>query len=207
MTWQTDLYDAMLADVISLTSRPDAEGENALALRAATTNMHLTDAYWRDSLTVNVQLPNDSNLVALDVNTLFPGARGFRTVRPIDINGNLVQMGQGNEIQIVEMGDIYDPEYGHLRSNIAYTSGSNLVIRCPMSSYGYVVDYMRAPQTTRSLYDSWIAQMYPSGIIFWAAALVFNTNGNEEKAKSYLNQVEKLYIPQLKQNALFSAIR
>lgn len=207
MTWQTTLYDAMLADVNSLTSRADATAESAIALRAATTNMHMSDTYWRDAVTASVQLPNASNLVALDINTLFPGARGFQSIRPLDVNGNVVVMGEGNEIEIVEMGDIYDSEYGTLRNNIAYTSGSNLVVRCPMNSNGYAVSYLRAPQTSRTLYDSWIAQMYPSGIIFWAAALVYQTNGNEEKAKNYLLQVEKFYIPQLKQNALLSVMR
>ena len=212
MTWQTDLYDGMVADIVELTKRPDLEAEAKIAMRAATTNTHLTDAYWRDCATVQVQLPNSSNQLALDVSTLFPGCRGFQTIRPIDQNFNLIAPGwldgEGREtIEIVEMGDIYDPQYGNLRNNIAYTSGSSLVIRSPITCWGYAISYLKAPQVRRDLYDSWIAQMAPDVIIFWAAAILFNTNGNEEKAKSYLSQVEKLYIPQLKSNFLLSAMR
>lgn len=207
MTWQQDLYDSMLTDVVTLTNRSDLEGECAIALRAATTNAHLTDAYFRDIAVTQVQLPNSSNQLGLDIPTLFGLVRGFSTIRPIDQNFNVLSPVESQRIEIVEMGDIYDPEYGNLRTNIAYASGNSLVIRCPIQCWGYVVEWVKAPQTRRDLYDSWIAQLAPSVIIFWAAALVMNTNGNEEKARSYLTQVEKLYIPQLKSNFLLSAMR
>lgn len=207
MTWQTDLYDSMLADVISVTNRPDLEVENAIALRAATTNAHLTDIYFRDIAVTQVQLPNSSNQLGLDIPTLFGLVRGFMDVRPIDQNFQLLSPGQNSVIEIVEAGDIYDPEYGNLRTNIAYASGSSLVIRSPIQCWGYAVQWAKSPQTRRDLYDSWIAQIAPSIIIYWAAALVLSTNGNDEKARSYLSQVEKLYIPQLKSNFLLSAMR
>lgn len=207
MTWQTDLYDSMLADVISLTNRPDLEVENAIALRAATTNAHLTDMYFRDVATTQVQLPNGSNQLGLDIPTLFGLVRGFVDIRPIDQNFNLMSPSESTKIEIVEIGDIYDPEYGNLRTNIAYASGSSLVVRSPIQCWGYTVQWVKAPQVRRDLYDSWIAQIAPSIIIYWAAALVLSTNGNEEKSRSYLTQVEKLYIPQLKSNFLLSAMR
>lgn len=212
MTWQTDLYDSMLEDIYTLTNRPDLEGETRIALRSATVNAHLTDIYFRDRITNQVQLPNASNQVAFDIPTLFPGFRGLVDVRPIDMNFNLIAVGNGlngNDplIEVVEMGDIYDPQYGNVRTNIAYASGDKIVVRSPISCWGYAFEYARAPQTTRELYNSWIAQMAPAIIQFWAAAIVFNTNGNEEKARSYLNQVDKFYIPQLKQSFLLSAQR
>lgn len=207
MTWQTELYDSMLADVISVTNRPDLEVENAIALRAATTNAHLTDIYFRDIAVTQVQLPNSSNQLGLDIPTLFGLVRGFMDVRPIDSNFQLISPSQSSKIEIVEAGDIYDPEYGNLRTNIAYASGSSLVVRSPIQCWGYAVQWAKSPQTRRDLYDSWIAQIAPSIIIYWAAALVLSTNGNEEKARSYLSQVEKLYIPQLKSNFLLSAMR
>lgn len=206
MTWQTDLYDAMLADVISITNRPDLESETAIALRSATTNAHLTDAYFRDCATTQVQLPNGSNQWGIDIATMFPNFRGCGQVRPTDINQNLVILAPESQINVVEMGDIYD-DYGSLRTNIAYVSGSSLVVRSPITSYGLAVEWFQAPNTRRAQYNSWIAQMAPSIIIFWAAGIVLTTNGNEEKARNYLNQVEKFYIPQLKQNFLLGVMR
>lgn len=207
MTWQTDLYDSMLTDVISLTNRPDLEVECAIALRAATTNAHLTDMYFRDIAVTQVQLPNSSNQLGLDIPTLFGLVRGFVDIRPIDSSFNVLAPSTGSKIEIVEAGDIYDPEYGNLRTNIAYASGSSLVVRSPIQCWGYAIQWVKSPQVRRDLYDSWIAQIAPSIIIYWAAALVMSTNGNDEKARNYLSQVEKLYIPQLKSNFLLSAMR
>lgn len=207
MTWNTDLYDATLADVVGLTNRADLEVESAIAMRAATTNAHLTDAYFRDFAATQVQLPNSSNQLGLDISTLFGNVRGFSTIRPIDQNFNLIAPGNDSLIEIVEIGDIYDPDYGNLRTNIAYASGSTLVVRSPIQCWGYAVEWLKAPQIRRDLYDSWIAQMAPAIIIYWAAALVLATNGNEEKSRNYMNLVEKFYIPQLKSNFLLTAVR
>lgn len=206
MTWQTDLYDSMLADVISLTNRPDLEAETAIALRSATTNAHLTDAYFRDCAVTQVQLPNGANQWGIDIPTMFPNFRGCGQVRPADINQNLIILPPEQRIEVVELGDVYD-DYGSLRTRIAYCSGSTLVVRSPVTSYGLAVEWFQAPNTRREWYNSWIAQMAPAVIVLWAAAMVFSTNGNEEKAKNYLLQVEKLYIPQLKQNFLLGVMR
>lgn len=207
MTIQTDLFDSMLEDIYTLTNRPDLEAETALALKAATTNAHLTDVYPRDCVTDHVQLPNSAGAVALNISTLFPLMRGISTIRPTDINGLALAPNDWNHIEVVELGDIYDPEYGNLRTKIAYISGDSLVVRYPINVNGFIVEWIRAPQTRRELYNSWIAQMAPSVIHYWAGAIILNTNGNEEKARSYFSQVEKFYIPQLKSNFLLGAQR
>lgn len=207
MTIQTDLYDEMLENIITLTNRPDLEGETKLALQSATTNAHLTDVYPRDVTSVQVQLPNGANQLALDTPTLFPRIRGISTVRPLDVNQQVISGDRCNQIEVVELGDIRDPEYGNIRNNIAYMSGDKLIIRAPIQGWGFLVDYVQAPQTRREQYSSWVAQLAPSIIWYWAAALVFSTNGNEEKARNYLSQVEKFYIPQLKSNFLITQSR
>lgn len=207
MSFQTDLYDSMLENVIALTARPDLEAETAIALRAATTNAHLTDAYVRDCVTQYVQIPNAVGAVSLNISTLFPQFRGISKVRPADVNGNLISMGDRGGIEIVELGDVFDQEYGTLRTNLAYVSGDSLVIRSPYNVNGFVIDWFRAPKVRRTEYDSWIAQLAPTIIELWAAALVFSTNGNDEKARNYLTQIQQFYIPQLKSNFLLGAMR
>lgn len=210
MTWQTDLYDQMVADIVEYTARPDQQAEIEIAMRTATTNAHLTDAYFRDRITTQVQLPNSANQFAIDIPTMLPGLRGLIDIRPIDMNQNLLYLDgytTAPHIEIVEAGDIYDPDYGNVRPNIAYVSGTNLTIRYPMSVGGFVVEYLRSPQTRRELYTSWIAQEVPAIIIFWAAAILYSTNGNMEKAQALLKQVEQFFIPQLKQNYLLANMR
>lgn len=207
MTIQTDLYDDMLAQIYVLTNRPDLEGETKIALRTATLNAHMSDMYPRDCVTDWVQLPNTAGAVAINMSTTFPNARGFSKIRATDIQGAAYPEQDWNKIEIVELGDIYDPQYGNLRTNIAYISGDSLVIRLPLNVGGFLVEWMKAPQTKRELYNSWIAQIAPAIIWFWAAAIVMSTNGDDEKARNYLNQIEKFYIPQLKSNFLLGAAR
>lgn len=207
MTYQTTLYDGMLADIYTLTNRPDLDAETAIALRTATTNAHLTANYPRDVTTSQVQLPNSSNQVAFNMSTLFPNCRGFMDIKPIDSSFNILPLWQNQLIEIVEMGDIYDPVYKNLRTNIAFVSGDQLVVRCPVQNWGYAIQWSVAPQTQRALYNSWIAQMAPAIILYWAAAIVLATNGAEQKAADYMKQIEKFYIPQLQSNFLLSVQR
>lgn len=207
MTFQTDLWDEMLQDIYSLTNRDDLEAETAIALRTATSNAHLSANYPRDVTVTQVQLPNSSNQVAFDMPTLFPNCRGFLDIKPIDSSFNILPLYQNPLIEIVEMGDIYDPEYKNLRTNIAFVSGAQLVVRCPIQCWGYMIQWSVAPQTRRELYNSWIAQMMPSAILYDAASIVLNTNGNEEKSVRYRKMVDDVYYPQLKSNFLLSAIR
>lgn len=167
----------------------------------------MTDFYSRDAAVVQVQIPNAAQMTAIDIPTVLPRFRGLSTIRPIDVNLNIITSSRENEIEVVEIGDIYDPVYRTIKNFIAYVSGSKVVVRCPVTNYGFAIEYFQAPKTRREEFDSWIAQLAPDIIQFWAAAIVLNTNGNEEKAKNYLLQVEKFYIPQLKSNFLTGAAR
>ena len=210
MTWQTDLYDEMVADVVTYTNRRDQVGEIEIAMRTATQNAHLVDMFFRDKVTTQVQLPNGSVQFAIDIPTMLPGLRGLVDIRPCDLNGNVLYtdtFSNSSPIEIVENNDIYDPQYGNVKPNIAYVSGSNLIIRYPISIGGFIVEYARAPQTRRELYNSWIAQEVPAIITFWASAIIFSTNGNQEKAQSLLKQIQDFFIPQLKQNYLLAKMR
>lgn len=208
MSFQTDLYDAMLADIYVLTKRPDLEEETELALRTATRNAHHSDFYNRDHATQVVQLPNAAYQASLDIQNLLPRFRGVESIVPIDVNGNAITAtGDGNQIEVVEIGDIYDYNYKTLRNNIAYVAGTNLNIRTSWNSYGFIIGYYQSPLTRREQYNSWIAQLYDPVIVYWAASIVLNTNGNEEKANKYLKQVMEQYIPYLKANYLLGKAR
>lgn len=204
MSAQTDLYDGMVADIMTLTNRPDLQGETEIALRTATSTLHGAFNFPRDLATAIVKLPNSSYQVAIDIQVSLPRLRGLSLIRGLDVNHQpLVQP----QIDIVEIGDIYNPEYGILKSNIAYMGGTSLNVLTNVPLYGFVIDFYQAPQTRREFYNSWIAQLSPEAIVFLAAALVFQTNGNEEKARSYLAMVENMYKPDLISDYGLSAIR
>lgn len=204
MTAQTDLYDQMLADVYTLTNRPDLEAETAVALRSATISIHSRAAFSRDSTVSVVKIPNAAFIFSIDIQLQLPKLRGVSTVRLLDINYNPVEYPR---IEIREMGDIYDPEYQTLLNNIAYIAGTSLTVRSAVAGYGALVEYFKLPETRRDTYNSWIAQLSPDAIVYSAAAKVLLTNGNEEKGKSYLNLVNNSLVPDLISNFATSEMR
>jgi hypothetical protein len=206
MSLQTDLYDSIYNDVITLTGRPDLADETAVAIRTATLSIHGRTNWPRDLQTQLVKLPNSSNITALDIQVLFPRFRGLASVRITDVNFSPIN-GPDAIIEPVEVGDIYDPIYGQLRNNIAYVGGTTLNIRNYTACYGYLVDYYSIPQVRRDAYSSWIAQLSPDAIVYQAASIVLSTNGNEEKAKAYSNMVEKQLVPDLVSNFLTTIMR
>lgn len=204
MSVHTDLYDSIYNDVMELTKRPDLESETAIAVRTATSSIHGRAAFPRDVVTELVKIPNVSFITALDIQTLFVGLRGISSVRITDVNYAALE---SPEIEIVEMGDIYDPVYRTLRNNIAYLAGTSLIIRCGVGSYGFIVEYFKIPSVKRDTYNSWIAMLAPDVIVHQAASLVFATNGNEEKSQKYASIVDKMLFPELVSNYLTAAMR
>lgn len=206
MSVATDLYDSMVADITTLTARPDLEGEIEIALRTATSSAHLSDAYARDYQLTPVQLPNASYQTSLDVPTLFPRMRGLGSIQPLDSNFQPILLPPENKVNIIELGDIYD-DYGSVRNNVAYLAGDKLNIRSATNDNGYLVGWFMAPNTRRDYYSSWIAQLYPDVILYWAASIVLDTNGNEAKATKYMNMTLQIHVPFLKANFLLGELR
>lgn len=204
MTWNTDLYDSIAQDVMTLTGRPDLADETAVAIRTATTSVHSRAAFPRDLRSDLVKLPNASFQSQLDIQVLLPRFRGVSTIRIVDTQFSPVE---SPEIEIVEPDDIYDPVYRSVRNNIAYVAGTSINIRTALAASGYMIEWYQMPATRREDYNSWIAQIQPDPIVYMAAALVFTTNGNDEKAASYTRIVDRQLFPELLSNFVTSKMR
>ena len=205
MTYSTDLFDGMVADVVTLTARPDLAAETALAVRTATNNAHFCDAFPRDLQGFVVQLPIASYVSQLDIPTLFPRLRALSAVKQLDVNKVPLANGSG-AITIIELADIYD-EYSSLRNNVAYIAGDKLNVKSAISCDALLIEWFKAPAVKREQYSSWIAELYPDVILYWAASLVLSTNGNEEKAAKYMQMTVQVHIPFLKSNFLLGELR
>jgi hypothetical protein len=110
-------------------------------------------------------------------------------------------------IDIIELGDIYDPVYKTLRHDVCYIAGAGVNIKTSVPASAFLLEYLRSPQVQRTTYDSWIAVEFPTIIIYSAAAIVLGTNGNEEKSKNYRTMVAEELQPTLDANFLTSIIR
>lgn len=206
MSVQTDLFDGMVADIISITNRPDLADETALALRTATVNCHLSDAYARDVQVSSIQLPSPVYVTTLNIATLFPKLRGLSLIQAMDVNYTPIAVTPDSRMEIIELSDVYD-SYGALRNNIAYIAGNQINIRCLINSYGFFVTWFNLPEVKRDTYNSWIANIYPDAILYWAASIVLDTNGNEAKAAKLMKFTQEINIPFLKANFLLGEQR
>lgn len=206
MTVQTDLFDGMVADVISITNRPDLSDETALAVRTATVNCHLSDAYARDVQVSSIQLPAPVYATGLDISALFPKLRGLSLIQAMDVNYQPIEVTPESRMKVIELSDVYD-SYGALRNNIAYIAGNQINIRSLVNSYGFFVTWFNLPEVKRDTYNSWIASIYPDAILYWAASIVLDTNGNEAKAAKLMRLTQEVNIPFLKANFLLGEQR
>jgi hypothetical protein len=204
MTLYSDTFDSIVADVITLTGRPDLAAEIEFAVRTATLSSHAGGAYLRDLNTELVQLVSPAYLTAIDIGETLPRCRGVATLSICD--SSFVPL-ESPEIEIVEIGDIRDPVYKMLKNDIAYLAGSSLNVRSSVPSYGYLVEYYTLPSTRRETFNSWIAQLMPAIIVYRAASIVHVTSGNVEKGKLYQTAVDNVFKPQLDSSFLTSILR
>lgn len=200
----TSLYDQMLADVVELTKRPDLTGETAVALRTATLSVHSGAAFPRDLFTAVVKIPNPSYLLSVDVQSVTPRLRGLSTVRLLDSNYNPMEQ---PEITVTELDDITDDYWNTPKQDVAYVAGTNINVRASIPAYGVLMTYFQLPKVRPEEYNSWIAQISPDAIVYFAASIVYGTTGNEEKSANYMRFYEKTLKPDLISNFLTSAMR
>src|SRR4051812_5601790 len=78
-------FSNIVADVYTLTARPDLVAETSLAVRNATLKAHRLEKWKRDIQELSVLIPtNTQAVVQLDIPTYFARWRQFKYIRPVD---------------------------------------------------------------------------------------------------------------------------
>jgi len=188
-TLQT-LYNNLIADVYTLTKRPDLIAETALAIRKATMKAHSADMWKNDISTAIIILPvlplgsQLSFRYAVDLTNVanFPL---FRKVSSID-EYNTIPTGQELHFKELDSDRILD-NYATEDINYWYQMGKQVNLRANKNLTYLSVDYYQYPNITPALYTSWIAQEFPDIIVCEAAANIFKTIGKDNEAASYGN--------------------
>lgn len=204
MSLYTDTYDKIVADTITITNRPDLSAETEIAVRTATLSCHAFGAYPRDLSTQLIKVTEPSFVTAIDITKSLPRFRGLHNIIATDVDGNPMD---NPVIDIIDISEVRDPEYGNLRTNVAYVAGTALNIRASQALNGYILSWYQYPDTRRENYNSWIAQLAQDIIVMYAASIVLRTNGNNEKAESLWKQVNNVLLPQLNSNFLTTQMR
>jgi hypothetical protein len=174
------LFDDILADVYTLTNRPDLVAESKLGIRAATLKLHGLE-FWRedrveDVLSVSVA---DNTFVIAKGALIYP-------LRHVDY----IKKG-ASDVYFDEVApkNILDG-YGYRRTNIYYRAGDNFNFLCDTGETYIIFSYYKQPVATETGYDSWIASLYPLTVAVEAAIFVFSAIGDKEQEARMENMAQ-----------------
>ena len=189
-------FASLVADVITLTNRPDLVNETSLAVRAATLKAHQSDDYIKDLYEYSLQFGLPDYYQSLEYKTVLPLWRKPRYIRKYDSTGGA----PGPFLEYVVPEKIMD-EYKVDRLDIFYVAGSFVQIRSSTSLQYILVGVYQNPVVTEVGYNSWIADDHPFAIIYEAAATVFKMIGLDDQVPVFRNLVAEQF-QLLKQHAV-----
>ena len=190
-------FASLVADVMTLTNRPDLVNETSLAVRAATLKAHQSDDYIKDLYEYSLQFSLVDYYQSLEYKTVLPLWRKPRYIRKYDNSGSGAP---GVFLEYVVPEKIMD-EYKVDRLDIFYVAGSFVQIRSSTTLEYILVGIYQNPVVTEIGYNSWIADDHPFAIIYEAAATVFKMIGLDDQVPVFRNLVaEQLQL--LKQHAV-----
>lgn len=181
---------SLIADVYTLTNRPDLVGETALAVRAATLKAHTSDYYYKDIFETGVMFDVSARQQSLEYKTLVPRWRALKYLRKFD---NSSDPGcPGDFLDVITPEQILD-SYSINRENVCYVAGLELQIRSRDAYQYYLLGCYVFPNVVTETYSSWIADESPMAIVTEAAATVFKTIGYDEQAATYARLTQEEY--------------
>lgn len=183
---------SLVADVYTLTNRPDLVGETALAVRNATLKAHNSDFFYKDLFETGVVFDYSQAQQSLEYKTLIPRWRALKYVRKF-LGGDTPDTGCPGEFLEVVTPDALLDGYNINKNNVCYVAGVELQIRSSEAQQYFLVGCYAYPDVTTDNYDSWIAQEQPMAIVYEAAATVFKTIGYDEQNAVYRDLVATEY--------------
>lgn len=179
---------AMIADVYTLTNRPDLVGETTLAVKAATLKAHQSDYFPKDLFETGIVFNTEDFFQQLDYKSLIPLWRSAKYLRLYDNVGQTA----GLEFKLVVPESVID-DYKVDKDDIYYLAGSTINIRCKISFQYLLLGCYLNPDITDAGYNSWISDEHPYAISFEAARVVFKTIGYDEQSSAYEKLVAEQY--------------
>lgn len=172
-------FSDLVADVYTITNRPDLVAETALAVRQATRAAHRSDYYPKDLVETLVVLGSAQSLVQLDM-TQFARWRSFRYIRPYDTTS---QSAAKFFLENLAADAIFD-EYLNEKVNVYYVGGTNCNIKLGAAYSGFLVGYYADPLLVPdAAFNSWVVNDQPALIVIDAAQRLLASIGYDEAAQ------------------------
>lgn len=181
-------FDDLVADVITLTNRPDLQSKIEYFTKQATLKAHKSDFYPKDLKESGITWQTPSFTQSLEYATVFPQWRAFSYLRKYDATGGVA----GDFFTHLLPEEVLDG-YGVTKTDVCYTAGNQLEIHSSTEDEKMIIGYYANPVVTNNGYDSWIARDYRHLIVAEAARSIFSITGYETQAKLILPEIQDQY--------------
>lgn len=179
---------AIIADVYSVTNRPDLVAETAMAVRAATLKAHQSDFYAKDLVQSGIQWSIPAYVQSLQYATLFPRFKALKYLRKYDNTGLVA----GDLFTVLSPENIMD-SYGIEKTNVCYLAGQCIEIKSDSLDTYMLFGFYQYPDVTVAGYTSWIADTHPFAIVYEAARSIFKMIGFDAQSVSIDKSVQEEY--------------
>jgi hypothetical protein len=179
-------FAELVAEVISITKRPDLSARIESNVRAATLKMHHSDFYYKDMHEIAVEFDSPAILQTFTPTEVAPLFRKAKYIRNWigELDGS-----PGAFFTPIQIENSTDG-YGYLKGDVFYMAGQGLQMRgkCAISRVLFGC-YLHPQLTPVNQYNSWIAVEMPWAIIYEAARVLFKSIAFSEQANEYAQLV------------------
>ena len=165
------LFDDLIADVITITNRPDLLAETKLGIRAAVVKLHGLEFWREDRVEEEVAVTVTEGQFSITVTDL------DNPVRKIDGIKKAYSDVYFDEIDPKQILD----GFGYRRYNSYYRMGNLLNFLTDSGDTSVIVIYYKQPVAVETGFSSWIAETYPILVAMEAATFVFSSIGDKEQ--------------------------
>lgn len=179
-------FAELLADVYTLTNRPDLVNETKVAVKAATLKAHQIDFFYKDLFETGIQWSPVAYTQSLDYRTLFPRWRALKYLR------KYADGVPGKFFDILTPEQVLD-SYSLAREDICYGAGEMIEIKSSTEDDYMLLGCYLNPDISETAYSSWVALDHPYAIVYDATATVFKTIGFDEQSAQYRQMVAEQY--------------
>lgn len=161
------LFTSLLAQVYTLTNRPDYVNETTLAIQTATLRAHQREFYFKDLVESGIQFQSADYKLKLNPFSLYSNYRSLKYLRKFDYTSNC----PGILLCKKELTDIKDT-YGRDLVDIYYAAGAEVNMKLSTQEQYMLFGLYVHPIVLPDTYNSWIANEYPQAIVNEAASFI-----------------------------------
>ena len=190
-------FAELLADVYTLTKRPDLVSDTKLAVKAATLKAHQLDFFYKDLKEQGVMFSTSKLIQTLEYRSLFPRYRSVKYIRKSDVTGFT-----GAFLTLITPAQSLD-RYNYQKADVFYGAGETLQIKSSTDLQYIFFGYYENPDITEEGYNSWVALDHQYAIVYEAAATIYKMIGQDEQSTMYKRLCDE-QIQSLKQSNILA---